>query len=322
MAHHRLARTAKAHALRAVALATTALAAQFFLVLLAPHGWFDALVPFDGWAIIPAAIVTATIAVVLLPLDRVGRIIVDEIEGGEADGRARNVADEIAIAIGEPAGRVIIHASAVPNVGAFPTPDGVVVVVTRGALDVLRRDELEALVASQFAGMRDGWCRLATRAELGWSAGRAFGYVSIVFGAPFGLFLSALMHFSPRIVEATRDLCADVAAVEATRHPAALAGAMHDLASAAADSHRQDLVRRWFLPISTFLVLPKRLQSTTSIGSESGPARTWTSVEEVAAELHLRADRAEALASGADPREYTGREYRRRWSALGTTRDG
>ena len=32
----------------------------------------------------------------------------------------------------------------------------------------------------------------------------------------------------------------------------------------------------------------------------------------------MRADRAEALASGADPRRYTGREYRRRWSRLGT----
>lgn len=48
------------------------------------------------------------------------------------------------------------------------------------------------------------------------------------------------------------------------------------------------------------------------------PERTWTDADEVASELHLRADRAEALASGADPRQFTGREFRRRWSKLGT----
>ena len=296
--------------------------AQYLLVLLAPHGWFRFLVPIEGWAIVPAAIVAASVTIALMPLGRIGRTIVDEMTIEDAGGRVRNIADEISIAIGETPGRVMIHDSDVPNVGAFPTPDGVVVVATRGAVEVLRRDELEALVAAQFAGMRDGWCRLATRAELGWSLARAFGLVCILFGAPFGVFLSVGLVIFPRTVEATRDLCADVAAIVATRHPEALASALHDLADAAHDSHRQQFVRRWYLPISTFLVLPKRHRGSTSVSAGKNASRKFTSVEEVTAELHLRADRAEALASGADPRAYTGREYRRRWSQLGTvTRD-
>ena len=104
----------------------------------------------------------------------------------------------------------------------------------------------------------------------------------------------------------------------ATRHPAALANALRHLTPAASDGNKQRLVRRWYLPISPFLVMPKRAQSTTSVSGGGRPTRTYTDVDEVASELRLRADRAEALASGADPRQFTGREYRRRWGQLGT----
>jgi hypothetical protein len=50
----------------------------------------------------------------------------------------------------------------------------------------------------------------------------------------------------------------------------------------------------------------------------NGKERSWTEAEEVVSEMMLRADRADALAAGADSREFTSREYRRRWSKLGT----
>lgn len=165
--------------------------------------------------------------------------------------------------------------------------------------------------------MRDRWCRLATRAELVWNGTRLLAFASIVVALPVVVFAGVAMVFLPRSVEATRDLCADVAAVRATRHPAALHGALRHLAPAAADNNRQRILRRWYLPLSPFLVLPKRIRSTTSVSVMGKPTRTYTDADEVAFELDLRADRAEALATGADPREYTGREYRRRWSRLG-----
>lgn len=319
MGHVALARAAKAHALRAVALSWALLSAVLAATMTVPHGWFDFFLPIGGFTAIPVAMVVAAAIVLLLPLERVGDEIVTELRAEASGGRLRNVAEEVSIAIGEAPGHVVIHEAGIPNVGAFPTADGVVVMATTGAVERLGRDELEALVAAQFAGMRDRWCRLATRAELAWKLTIVLGFVSILFALPIGFFIGGLMVFAPRSVEATRDLCADVAAVKVTRHPIALANALRHLAPAASGNSRQRLVQRWYLPTSAFLVMPKRLPGTTSIGRDNGPTRTYTDVEEVAFELLLRADRAEALAAGADPREFTGREYRRRWSKLGAT---
>lgn len=315
--HVELARTARAHALRAAAMSWGALTAMLVAIMLAPHGWFDFVLPFGGVAVVPVAVVLAALVVFLMPLERIGDVIVADVLGQHAHGRLQNIAEEISIAIGEAPGRVIVHDSTIPNVAAFPTAGGGVVLATSAAVTQLRRDELEALVAAQLAGMRDRSCRLATRAELGWGLTKILGLVSFVVAMPFAMFIGAGMVFAPRMVEATRDLCADVAAVTSTRHPAALAGALRHLARAAPNCSEQRLVKRWYLPINPFLVLPKRAPGTTSIGRDGEPGRSWTHAEEVAAELHLRADRAEALAAGADPRRFTGREYRRRWSQLG-----
>jgi hypothetical protein len=317
--HVALARAAKVHALRAAALSWAVLSSVLAATMIVPHGWFDFFLPFGGLVAIPVAMVVAAAIVILLPLERVGDEIVAELRAHATEGRLRNVADEVSIAIGEGPGHVVIHEADIPNVGAFPTADGVVVMATTGAVEQLARDELEALVAAQFAGMRDPWCRLATRSELAWKLTIVLGFVSILFALPVALMIGGVLVFAPRSVEATRDLCADVAAVTATRHPAALANALRHLAPSSDASHRQRLVQRWYLPISAFLVIPKRVQSTTSVSYAGRPTRTYTSAEEIASELQLRADRAEALASGADPRSYTGREYRRRWLELGTT---
>lgn len=307
------------HALRAIVLSWAVLSAVLGSTMAVPYGWFDFFLPVGGLMVIPVAMVAASLIVMSIPIDRIGEAIVGELRGDAADGRLRNVADELSIAIGEAPGHVLVHATDVPNVGAFPTKSGVVVLATAGAVEQLGRYELEALVAAQFAGMRDRWCRLATRAELAWKLTIVVAFASILFALPLAYMICGLMLFAPRSVEATRDLCADVAAVAATRHPAALADALRHLVPTTTASNRERFVRRWYLPVSPFLAMPKRLPSTTYIGRESGPTRSYTDVDEVTSELLLRADRAEALAAGADPREFTGREYRRRWSKLGTT---
>ncbi len=318
MGHDALARAAKAHALRAVVASWALLTVVLSLILAFPY-WLGIVIPLDDFEVVPLAMVLAAVLILSLPLERVGARVLRDFQAGDADGRLRNVADGLAIAIGEPPGRVLIHEAAIPNVGGFPTSAGVVVMATTGAVQQLRRDELEALVAAQFAGMRDPWCRLATRAELGWKLAQAVGFASILVAIPFALFVAVLMMIVPRTVEATRDLCADVAAVAATRHPTALANAFRRLATSANVGNQQKLVAHWYLPVSTFLALPKRVSSTTSVSRDTGPSRTWTDVDEVRTELLLRADRAEALAAGADPRQFTGREFWRRWGRLGTT---
>lgn len=296
------------------------LTAVLAVTLAFPHTWFALLIRFDQLTAIPVAMVAAALVVILLPLERLGETIVADLRASSASaGRLRNIVDELSIAIGEPAEHVVVHEAAIPNIGGFPTPDGVVVMATSQAVEQLRRDELEALVAAQFAGMRDRWCRVATRAELTWTLTKVLAFASILFAMPVAVLIGGTMLFLPRTVEATRDLCADIAAVEATRHPTALASGLRHLVPAASDGHEQRLAKRWYLPISPFLAMPRRLKSTTSVSVGGRPKRTYTEAEEIAAELNLRADRAEALAAGADPSEYTGREYRRRWGELGTT---
>lgn len=311
-----LARSARTEAIRAALFAWLALSTVIGVVLSTPRILMAALIPQIGWMSIPIALALAAALMFALPLERVGEAIVTELRGNEERGRLRNVAEEVSIAIGERPGRVVIHGTDFPNIGAFPTSDGVVVLATAGALAHLQRDELEALVAAQLAGMRDRWCRLATRAELGWQLAKMLAFVMLL-ATPFTLFVAGALVMIPRMVEATRDLCADVAAVAVTRHPEALASGLRRLGPASANGHEQRLVS-WYLPISTFLVLPKRGGTArTTITRSDEVTRSWTAAEEVSAELALRADRAEALAMGADPRQFIGREYVRRWSKLG-----
>lgn len=288
------------------------------VVLMTPRVFISALIPQVGIIALPVALVLSAIAAWRYPLDRVGHHIATGLRAGQAGGRIRNVAAEISIATGQPPGHVLIHDDPFPNVGALPVPTGVVVFATTGAVELLERHELEALVAAQLAGLRDRWCLVAIRAELVWTLAIGLGAVCAV-ATPVSLFASLALFMVPRTVEATRDLCADVAAVSATRNPAGLASAMRRLAPAAATGRSQPRygVSRLF-PLSPFLALPLRGSSQRREIEVNGKSRSWTEAEEVVSEMLLRADRAEALAAGADPREFTGREYWRRWSKLGT----
>lgn len=122
--------------------------------------------------------------------------------------------------------------------------------------------------------------------------------------------------FSPRWIEQARDLCADVAAVRTTFDPQSLGSAMRKLAKGALFASNIKFAK-FYLPTNPFQVVPRRANATTTV-SGGGKKRRWTSADEVRLELLLRADRAEALAAGADPAEFTGKEFRRRWRELGS----
>ena len=289
----------------------------FFVLFTA--SWFMSSIPWE-WLLGISLVVPAILMLYLTP-ERMGDRLAKHLRPHPPSREFENVVSEIAIAVGEPVESIQTYDSPVANIAMLPCLDREIVVATTGALEKLNRNEMQALVAAQFAGMRDPWCRLATRAELMWWLVPWLFFLIVpafILGKPFALtfcFASIFVWaFVPRWIEQARDLCADVAAVRKTFLPQALASAMRKLAEHAGDTHKIKF-GSWYLPTNPFIVVPKRIQSETSIGGEKG--RSWTSADEVRMELLLRADRAEAMATGGEPHEFAGREYRKRWSRLG-----
>ena len=258
----------------------------------------------------------------LLPLEKVADLLAKHLEPKPVGSQFENVVTEIAIALAEPVESIQSYASSVPNVLMLPCTQKEIVIATTGALEQLNRHELQAIVAAQFAGMRDPWCRLATRAEIMWWAIPALFLLALpAFLLDFHLagvasFLAIFVWaFAPRWIEQARDLCADVAAIKTTFDPTSLASAMRKLAEQA---HAATSIRfaKFYLPTNPYQVIPRRVESTTTV-TTGGKRRQWRTSDEVRMELLLRADRAEALAQGADPAKFTGSEFRRRWRKLG-----
>ncbi|KGM57422.1 peptidase M48 Ste24p [Lysobacter arseniciresistens ZS79] len=170
--------------------------------------------------------------------------------------RLRNVVEEVAIASGVPVPGVYVleHEAGINAFAAGHGPADAVVAVTRGALDRLNRDELQGVVAHEFAHILNGDMRLNLRlvgvlygiSMLGLigrhvldfgriglggrdrrGAGMAVGVmvaaaVMIVIGW-IGLLFARLIRAG---VSRQRERLADASAVQFTRQPAGLAGAL------------------------------------------------------------------------------------------------
>jgi Zn-dependent protease with chaperone function len=237
-----------------------------------------------------------SLAVFVLPVGRYGEWVARRITAGsEAPARLGNVAAGMAIAIGEPEGRVAVIDAEVPNAGAFPTRSGNLVVATSGAVDVLGRDELEGLVASQLVVAGDRWVRWATAAQLV-QAPRFALLFGAVFVNPVFMPAAFLAFFGGRYADGARDLVADAAAVGATRNPEPLVRALRRLATHAGDAHTLRAGLPGFL-VDQFWVLSCRRTVKTSVSTPGG-AREWTTADEVAAEMRVRADRVGQAANG------------------------
>ena len=103
--------------------------------------------------------------------------------GRDEERRLVNVVDEMAIASGLPAPPLFVLTRE-PGINAFTaghSPGSAVVVVTRGALERLSRDELQAVVAHEFSHILNGDVRLNLRA--------ACALQGIVFLAGIGRFM-------------------------------------------------------------------------------------------------------------------------------------
>lgn len=237
-----------------------------------------------------------TLAVFLLPVARYGEWVAGLVTArSEAPARLGNVAAGLAIAIGAPEGRVAVIDSEVPNAGAFPTRSGNLVVATSGAVDLLDRDELEGLVASQLVVAGDRWVLWATAAQLVQAPRFALLFGS-VFVNPVLMPAAFLAFFGGRYADGARDLVADAAAVNATRHPEPMVRALRRLGTHASKAHTVRTGLPGFL-VDQFWVLSSRRTVHTSVSTPSG-SRQWTTADEVAAEMRVRAERIERAAAG------------------------
>lgn len=171
--------------------------------------------------------------------------------------RLLNIVDEMAVASGLPAPPVYVL-DGEPGINAFAAgtrPQQAVVAVTRGALDKLDRDELQGVVAHEFSHILNGDMRLNLRL-IGLLHGilvlSLIGRVLLRSGgrggksrSPFallGLLLVAVGHVGvlcgqliKAAVSRQREFLADAAAVQFTRNPAGLAGALRRIAGHGAD---------------------------------------------------------------------------------------
>lgn len=127
--------------------------------------------------------------------------------------------------------------------------------------------------------------------------------------------LAFLAFFGGRYADGARDLVADAAAVGATRHPEPLVRALRHLGALATSGGRL----HWRIPgflVDQFWVVSTRRTTRTTVSGVGG-TRTWTTADEVAAEMTVRADRVERAAKG-DWSAFTNvRAWRRALRTLG-----
>ena len=164
--------------------------------------------------------------------------------------RLRNVVEEMAIASGVPMPRLYVleHEAGINAFAAGWSPSDAAIGVTRGALERLNRDELQAVVAHEFSHILNGDMRLNLRL-----IGVLFGILMLALvgqkilehgrwssrekgaGAVMGLALAAMLIgyvglFFGRLIKAgvsrSREFLADAAAVQFTRQSVGLAGAL------------------------------------------------------------------------------------------------
>ena len=201
--------------------------------------------------------------------------------GIDTERRLVNVVDEMAIASGlaAPPVYVLNREEGINAFAAGRSPNQAIVVVTKGALEQLSRDELQAVIAHEFSHILNGDIRLNLRAACalqgivflsavgrfmmqyysgyGTEEGRRFFHLPLaVIGAGFyalgfvGLVAARLIQSA---IAREREYLADACAVQYTRNADALCGALaridrHPQGSSVRNWHAESLAHMMFAP--------------------------------------------------------------------------
>ena len=184
-----------------------------------------------------------------------GGVRIDPATRDPDERKVMNVVEEMAIASGMPVPPVYLIRD--PSINAFAagtTIRDAALGITTGAIEQLSRDELEGVMAHEFSHVFHGDMRINLRAMAAIFGMMALGYVGYILlrSAPrggsrknngaagialFGLALAAIGAigtFFGRIMQAAisrqREFLADATAVQYTRNPAGIAGALRKIA--------------------------------------------------------------------------------------------
>ncbi len=208
--------------------------------------------------------------------------------GDAAERRLRNVVEEMSLAAGTimPRTYVLPGETGINAFVAGPTPSRAVLVVTEGALAQLDRDELQGVVAHEFSHILNGDVRINLRLMAALAGILTVGKLGefLLHMSPTsdrrrnggllilaGLVLMAIGYaglFFGRLIKAAisrqRERLADASAVQFTRQPAGLAGALIKIrngnGSHLRSVHAEDLSHMGFAETLTFRL--RRLLAT------------------------------------------------------------
>jgi Zn-dependent protease with chaperone function len=197
-----------------------------------------------------------------------------------AERRLLNVVEEMAIASGVPMPEVYLleQESGINAFAAGHNPANAAVAVTRGTLDTLNRAELQGVIAHEFSHILNGDMRLnirlmgllfglmvialiartALRLTPRGRSGKAGGaIVAFAFVALVVLVVGYVGLFCGRVIQAAisrkREALADASAVQFTRDPSGLRGALVKIGAATggsriADAHVDEVAHMLFAP--------------------------------------------------------------------------
>ncbi|UCR85355.1 M48 family metallopeptidase [Pseudomonas chlororaphis] len=193
---------------------------------------------------------------------RLGGRLINLHPDGLEEQRLLNVVEEMALASGTPVPQVYVLPDA--GINAFAagfTPQEAVIGVTRGAIMVLNREELQAVIAHEFSHIYNGDMRLNTRLvaivhgilvigltgeamangvnQAGRLAQNRVGGLAMWSGLALILLGSVGTFFGNMIkgaISREREFLADASAVQFTRNPAGLVGALKKIGGYAASS--------------------------------------------------------------------------------------
>lgn len=210
-----------------------------------------------------------------LQLSGGGSVVARELGGREIDlnttdyheRRLLNLVEEMAIASGVPVPAVYVM-DGEDSINAFAagkTPSDAVIGVTRGCMTLLTRDELQGVIAHEFSHILNGDMRLNMRL-MGWLFGILFlaligefllrnsfragggsnrkegaGFALVMVVSGLGLMIiGAVGSFFARMIKASvsrqREFLADASAVQFTRNPDGIAGALMKIGGLSAGS--------------------------------------------------------------------------------------
>ena len=177
--------------------------------------------------------------------------------------RLRNVVEEVSIASGVPVPKLFVLEQEA-GINAFAAgygPADAAVAVTRGALDRLNRDELQGVIAHEFSHVLNGDMRLnirligllfgilmlsliGQRVLLYGRFGRSRDTTPILLAAGVAIVVGSIGVFFGRMIKAgvsrQREYLADASAVQFTRQPRGLAGALKKIGGLHEGSRLQD----------------------------------------------------------------------------------